>query len=301
MFTPLRMPVGALIVSAKPEEKSEVTKVVSQYFEKSEPLLEGFPTYRLPADGAGKEEALVLADCGHMGNVAAASKTGYLLAAFQPNLTIFVGTAGSLRPDKCSVYDVVIPTLGVITKYYDKLEDAPGNWFWGGGKPSTHAGLGAFTRDRMRYKLRPQEKTFEHVGVGNSFVVEAKTKNDRGAGLDVGLESGNRSVRTPKVHLDTYMFSWEKVVASKHYQSLLSLELNTKAYAVDMESFGFLSAFSQFQKLAGGQDRSSLIVRGISDICGDKAESYDEGRNDLATRNAANVACRILRDGYLAL
>ncbi|MFN4201830.1 MAG: hypothetical protein ACK4GM_02085 [Tabrizicola sp.] len=301
MLPPLRKPVGALILSAKPEEKSEVTKIVTEYFSREDPLLDGFATFTLPANSAGVEEALVLADCGQMGNVAAASRTGYLLAAFRPNLTIFVGTAGSLRPDKCTVYDVVVPTLGVIAKYYDKLEDAGGYCLWGGAKPESTAGLAAFTKDRKRYTLRRKDKTLEHIGFGTSFVTEAKTRDEQGTGLDVGLKSGKGVSRTPRVHLDTYIFSWEKVVASGHYQTLLAKDLDTKAYAVDMESFGFLSAFAQFQKLVGGNERSSLIVRGISDVCGDKSGSYDEGRNDIATRNAATVACRILRDGYLKL
>lgn len=292
--------VGVLILCAKPEEKSELITIVSEYYDATDSVLSGYPTFNLPAGDAGVEEVLILADCGQMANVSAASRTGYLAARFAPNLIIFVGSAGSLKPDECEKFDVVVPTLGVETMYYDKIEDAGQlGFFRKAHKPSGVAELGAFTANKYQYSLSPRRKNISLAGHGSGYVATACAANNKGATIKTGLENAPGKETVPKVHIDASIFSWDMVLASGRYRDLLVKQLDRKTTAVDMESFGFLSALEQFSAPPTSKPISGLIVRGISDVCGDKSGSQEEGRNALATRNAARVACHIVRDGYL--
>lgn len=236
-----------------------------------------------------------------MANVSAASRTGYLLAQFEPNLIVFVGTAGSLRPDECKLFDVVVPTLGVVAKFYDKIEDSGGSRFKTGKLPESLADLAAFTKDRQKYKLRKNNRNIPLAGHGGTFVSHALANPKAGQTLAGDLISHSSNSGSSKVHIDASIFSWDMVLSSEHYRKLLSRQIGNKALAVDMESYGFLSAIAQFQLPPVNKPISPLIVRGISDVCGDKSTSQEEGRNANATQNAANVAFRIIRDGYLPL
>ena len=300
MGSPQNLPVGAILLCAKADEKTVITGVVPKYFTRTQSVAGGYPTFKLPAEDAGMEENLILADCGEMANVSSASRTGYLLAKFNPGLIIFLGTAGSLKPEQCQVGDVVVPTLGVVTKYYDKLEDA-GRGIFGFGveRPNNVADLGALTRDRHKYLLRKQERNLDLTGEGRAYISEAASNRTGGNTLASGLKKFVATSRSPEVHKDTMIFSWDMVLGSEHYRSLLERQINSKAFAVDMESYGFLSAVEQFQAPPVERAISSIVVRGISDICGDKRSSGSDGRNEVATENAAHVACRIIRDGYL--
>ena len=300
LYQPLSSLVGVVLLCAKPEEKARLTSVVQKYFTMIEPVLSGYPTFVLDAKDSGKPEVLVVADCGEMANVSAASRTGFLAARFSPNLIVFVGTGGSLRPEKCKVGDVVVPTLGATTKYYDKLNDAAKKIF-GWEKPEQSADLGGYTRDRKHYKLRRKTMDFPLAGIGRDYVSHALSNNDKAHSLNFDLAKLEKSHADPNVHIDTKVFSWDMVLASENYRSRLVEQVDSKAWAVDMESFGFLSALRQFQVPPVNKMISSIIVRGISDICGNKDTSSDDGRNDIATDNAAHVACRIVKFGYLQL
>ena len=295
----LNAPVGVILLCAKTDEKARITPIVSTYFKRTTSILEGYPTFILDAEDSQVEERLVVADCGEMANVSAASRTGYLATRFNPNLMVFVGTAGTLQPDKCRIGDVVVPTLGVVSKYYDKIEDGGGEGFDGNTMPSQAADLGAFTKDKKTYTLRKKMNNFKLTGQGRDYISEAMGMSATQDLLDFDLQKLPLQTSVPAVHVDSSVFSWDMILASDHYRSLLIKQIDSKAYAVDMESFGFLNALLEFQAPPADKAISSVVVRGISDDCGNKHNSFDTGRNHVATDNAAHVACRIIKNGYM--
>jgi nucleoside phosphorylase len=108
---------------------------------------------------------------------------------------------------------------------------------------------------------------------------------------------GEKSTKA-KIQYDTQIFSWDMVLDSSHYRDHLRAELDRKVYSVDMESFGFLAAIEQFQEKPYNRTVSGIVIRGISDVCGDKATSYNDGRNALAMRNASVVASELVLRAY---
>lgn len=302
MSTPVLPLVGAILLCAKTEELAEVEVVIGTHFKKVRNVQSGYTTYQLTdrtADDPG--EVLILATHNKMGNVAAASATGSLASEFNPNLIVFVGTGGSLRPDKCVIGDVVVPQNGVSTKFYNRLEDA-GRFGWFRQPPwvsALSADLRAYTRDGQAYGLRRETDTVPLLGFGQSIVARALNDQAHGNhGLGTGLKCGP-SKRQPTVHVDAEVFSWDLVLASDHYRKLLTGQINPKAMVVDMESYGFLTTARMLNQATARKALSTVIVRGISDECGNKSTSTVNGYNNLAMQNAANVACRILRAGYL--
>ncbi|MCQ8188459.1 phosphorylase family protein [Streptomyces rugosispiralis] len=80
-----------------------------------------------------------------------------------------------------------------------------------------------------------------------------------------------------------------RVVA--HHRSDVGLRLAAgagDALAVDMEGFGFLAGAYANQQL------DALVVRGISDLLGDKGEAHDERWQPVASRNAAAFAFELI-------
>ena len=81
----------------------------------------------------------------------------------------------------------------------------------------------------------------------------------------------------------------EKVIASieSDLYRFLRSQYND-AIAVEMEGYGFLEA------LANAEEARGLVVRGISDLLSNKAESDSKGSQDIAAASAAAVAFEIL-------
>ena len=234
-----------------------------------------------------------------MGNVASAAATGHLTVRHDPNLIVFVGTGGSLQPDECRIGDVVVPQKGVKTKYYDKMGDSGSIPFIGKpkwGKGGSPADLQTISRDHRRYFQRVAGESIQLTGRGHGYVATALANKKA---LAEDLETW-KSGKPPVVHTDASVFSWDLVLTSENYRKLLSEELGSKAIAVDMESFGFLSSARMLNGPGASKALSTIIVRGISDICGQKDEHFIEGSDVIAMKNAAEVACRILQNGYLA-
>ncbi|MBI0314356.1 phosphorylase family protein, partial [Streptomyces javensis] len=80
-----------------------------------------------------------------------------------------------------------------------------------------------------------------------------------------------------------------RVVA--HHRSDVGLRLAAgagDALAVDMEGFGFLAGAYVNQHL------DALVIRGISDLLGDKNEAHDEHWQPVASRNAAAFAFELI-------
>ncbi|WP_262701216.1 MULTISPECIES: effector-associated domain 2-containing protein [Streptomyces] len=92
----------------------------------------------------------------------------------------------------------------------------------------------------------------------------------------------------PRAHVKP-LAAGGRVVA--HHRSDVGLRLAASAgdaLAVDMEGFGFLAGAYVNQQL------DALVIRGISDLLGDKGEAHDERWQPVASRNAAAFAFELI-------
>ncbi|GAA3653196.1 effector-associated domain 2-containing protein [Streptomyces iranensis] len=92
----------------------------------------------------------------------------------------------------------------------------------------------------------------------------------------------------PRAHVKP-LAAGGRVVA--HHRSDAGLRLAASAgdaLAVDMEGFGFLAGAYVNQQL------DALVIRGISDLLGDKGEAHDERWQPVASRNAAAFAFELI-------
>ncbi|MEU5927105.1 tetratricopeptide repeat protein [Streptomyces antimycoticus] len=92
----------------------------------------------------------------------------------------------------------------------------------------------------------------------------------------------------PRAHVKP-LAAGGRVVA--HHRSDVGLRLAASAgdaLAVDMEGFGFLAGAYVNQHL------DALVIRGISDLLGDKGEAHDERWQPVASRNAAAFAFELI-------
>ncbi|MFE2181303.1 hypothetical protein [Streptomyces sp. NPDC059455] len=92
----------------------------------------------------------------------------------------------------------------------------------------------------------------------------------------------------PRAHVKP-LAAGGRVVA--HHRSDVGLRLAASAgdaLAVDMEGFGFLAGAYANQQL------DTLVIRGISDLLGDKGEAHDERWQPIASRNAAAFAFELI-------
>src|SRR5947209_8610394 len=81
----------------------------------------------------------------------------------------------------------------------------------------------------------------------------------------------------------------EKVIASNESAVFKFLRENySSALAVEMEGRGFLEAAHANPSV------SSLIVRGISDLVGNKSDREDQFRQEIASRHASAFAFEVL-------
>ncbi|MER8156479.1 hypothetical protein [Streptomyces sp. NPDC094472] len=92
----------------------------------------------------------------------------------------------------------------------------------------------------------------------------------------------------PRAHVKP-LAAGGRVVA--HHRSDVGLRLAAgagDALAVDMEGFGFLAGAYVNQQL------DALVIRGISDLLGDKGEAHDERWQPVASRHAAAFAFELI-------
>ncbi|MFE9063589.1 hypothetical protein [Streptomyces violaceusniger] len=92
----------------------------------------------------------------------------------------------------------------------------------------------------------------------------------------------------PRAHVKP-LAAGGRVVA--HHRSDAGLRLTASAgdaLAVDMEGFGFLAGAYVNQQL------DALVIRGISDLLGDKGEAHDERWQPVASRHAAAFAFELI-------
>jgi nucleoside phosphorylase len=276
-----------IVLCAKQDEQRVIVDHFKTVFERQEHFNDVYNV----TTSKGSPLRLLVTLCGDMGNITAASRTGYLLGQYRPNLIVFVGTSGSLNPAKCNIGDVVVPDLGVQTLSYNKIVDAEDNSF------HRYRGRG-LKADILPAGIDGTEYAFRHDNVKGNVSLSNRSRQDISRAREKNedrpkIESLLRKHvlnSDPKIHFDVQVFSWEKVVATGHYRDKLNQQFD-RAYIVDMESYGFLEAAGQYQ-----QDKPlrAIIVRGVSDLCAGKSTSGEKGLNDYAVENAAIVAAEII-------
>jgi nucleoside phosphorylase len=287
------------VLCAKPDEQRIVEKVLDKGFEQWKIRGEYLPAYKIKT-AEGVEESLIVANCGGMGNIHAASKTGFMLGTYSPNLILFVGTAGSLIPAKCCLGDVIVPEKGAVSLLYDKIvdEDDTENFKkWRSRKTTAdlwprdiadHEYALRIVKDKTEVPLN--EKSLQYISV---------SRKARGPADLTLLLNKISSDKIPEIHYDKQIFSWEKIIATSKYRDRVQSEYPS-AYAVDMESYGFLLASKQYQET--GWPVRAIVVRGISDLCDiTKSTSFAQGNNDLAVENATIIAAEIIKRAYLTI
>jgi nucleoside phosphorylase len=189
------------------------------------------------------------------GAVNAAATAQRALARFTPHLALFVGIAGGLEEQGMAWGKVVAAT-------------EISNYEWGA--------------DYQEFKLRPMgwrsayslRQEARHVKMANKWPERAKIPPLEGMELEAVVEpiaAGDKLVR--EKNSDTYQRVREQL---------------ERVVAVEMEGHGFLAALEQNQEVLG------IVVRGISDLCYDKAEAEAAGTQLIAAANAAAFAFEIL-------
>jgi nucleoside phosphorylase len=280
-----------VVLCAKSDEQNFVTQYFSKVFDRVDHFRPVFKT----AAKQGSPANILVMNCGEMGNIGSACITGHICGSYNPGLAILVGTAGSLNPLKYNIGDVVIPELGAISHGYDGILDSAHSDFIKFRDDRNKIGILPTGTDGTTYAFRPDtNKSNIPLSRYSRDVISKARENTAGiAELSSMLEKydGNTA---PKVHNDVHVFSWEKIVYSAKYRDNLQSQFS-KTAIVDMESYGFLKAAKQYQDDTALR---AIVVRGISDLCGDKAIEFHDG---FAVKNAAIVAAEIIKRGYMVL
>lgn len=193
---------------------------------------------------------IIIRECGAKNNIAA-QETERAVQYFSPNCLLFVGIAGSRKPNDFKVGDVIIP---------DKI------YSYESGKAS-----------ESTFHARPDL-------AGLSYVFTEKAKNERNKDDWKQFIKGKYS-EIPKADLGI-IASGEMLI--EHYNSDIG-KILTEHYndtsAVEMEGFGFAKALSR-----QGRNTQTMIfgvVRGISDIL----STDNEFTSDRRPSGAKEIAC----------
>jgi nucleoside phosphorylase len=204
--------------------------------------------------GASWEWNVTVAEIGE-GNTAAAVECQRAIAQVHPQLVLFIGVAGSLRPDEVQVGDIVVATK-VAT-------------FHGG-------------RDDGQFHARPTTYPCSYEVIHLARVLRRADQRD------VWLRRLRpQPPRLPSVHVKP-VAAGEVVVASatSAVREFLSTHVDD-AVAVEMESAGMLHAAHAAQVPAA-------VVRGISDVLVDRGRADRREQQRLAARSAAAFAIELL-------
>lgn len=189
-----------------------------------------------------------------MGNSKSAAATERAIATFTPDYAFFVGVAGGLRDD-LSIGDVV--AADKVYGYESGKSDA-------------------------QFKPRPEGTPVSHAAVQRAHAV-VRDKRWR-----IRSKNNPQQNQAPAA-LVKPIASGEKVLVSEQSIDLKRLrETYTDAHAVAMEEHGFAVA------IQANPDVCFAVVRGISDLIENKAESDASGSHDIASRNAAAFAFELL-------
>jgi nucleoside phosphorylase len=205
--------------------------------------------------GAGWDWQVTVGQVGE-GIANAAIHCERVIDTFTPHLVLFVGVAGSLRPDSVRLGDVVVATRVVH--------------FQGG-------------KDGDRFRARP--RAFESSHHIEQLAMQLRQTAHRDGWL---RRLGVMPERPPEVHLKP-IASGDVVVDGERSKSRRLLDEHyNDAVAVEMEGVGLLHAAHLNDRVTAG------VVRGISDLTLDKRRSDQAGWQERAARHAAAFTVELL-------
>jgi nucleoside phosphorylase len=204
-----------------------------------------------------------LAEVG-MGNSGAAAEVAGAIEAFSPQLIIFVGVAGGLKPSDQRHGDVVVAS-SVYNVHSAKLAPHPD-----GGSQVLSRPLGIPAPHRLMQLVRAVART--------TWAIDPLS----------GGQPQETATAQPAVHLRPIV-AGEVVLADpdSDLRKLIAERLNDAA-AIDMESHGVYETARRY-------DLPVLAVRGLSDLLGDKTPETDRELQPRAVANAAAFAIALLR------
>ncbi|GAB3713865.1 phosphorylase family protein [Flavobacterium koreense] len=194
---------------------------------------------------------VIIRECGPR-NANAAQETERAIQYFSPSCILFVGIAGSRKPNDFKIGDVIFPI-----KIYS----------YEGGKDMKNSFSARPEMDSLTYALTEKAKKERLKNDWKSFI-KGEYKTDPKADLGI-IASGDLLI--------------------EHYDSSIG-KLLTKHYndtsAVEMEGFGFAKAVSK----QGRESQNIMygVIRGISDIIGN--ENLQNTDQDLRPDNAKDFA-----------
>lgn len=192
---------------------------------------------------------------GDAGSVNAAAAAERALAKFSPEVALFVGIAGGLEEQGMAWGKVVAAT-------------EINNYEWGADYREFHMRPMGW---RSAHSLRQQAQQVQ--------IAQKWPERVKGASLE-GMEPS--AVVEP-------IAAGDKLVRDKESQTYQRVLANLeRAVAVEMEGHGFLAALESNESVSG------IVVRGISDLCFDKAEANKAGTQPIAAANAAAFAFELL-------
>ena len=272
-----------------------------------------------------------------MGNIEAALLAGAGIAQANPELVILVGLAGSMNPSEVQLGDVVIsnqaklyssdkvkalsPPSGPETRHY-RFNDERSN---GGDEIVIDRRDALMSKSFLRYERRYVESKQT-----DQLISELQLKLRPGAKsllrvnpdfVPSAYRTGYISRGSIKIH-SGWILASQHVVDSAEYRDYLNEKnkdqkldvhrqtgeqgrcqwTNGELLAVDMESYGLLRAVELLRtthaKYGGAPNlHGAIVVRGISDLSEEKAESDGKSGNEtrrVAVYNATEITLRII-------
>lgn len=200
---------------------------------------------------------IVIRECGS-GNVDASQQVERAINYHKPDLILFVGIAGSRKPEDFMVGDVICPE-----KIYG----------YQAGKAEAESFMARPELVNMTFAIREVAKRERRK---EDWKILIKNEEQRNVKANIGI------IASGELLIESY-YSWIGDIITKHYND---------TQAVEMEGFGFANA-----AVNQGRSRASMmygIVRGISDILkrneDEQADTNNERRKSSQKEYASNTA-----------
>jgi len=228
-------PVDFLIVTALPEERDAVLRLLEDY---QQVQIDSSLVCYLGSLLAKNQEVpynIAITQLSQMGNVEAGIHTVRAIDALEPGYVLMVGIAAGVKQNQVALGDIIVPTQVL---YYEQAKQ---------------------TADGPEHRLRslPADHCLLH-NAQNHKIVDKSLYLDRGK---------SERPEYPRVHFGPFA-TGEKVIASQKFVNEL-LRLHPKLIGIEMESFGVSMAAHVAPSQPG-----FLAIRGVSDLA-DEAKSDD--------------------------
>jgi nucleoside phosphorylase/DNA-binding transcriptional ArsR family regulator len=199
-----------------------------------------------------------------MGNAGAAAEVAGAIDAFLPDLILFVGIAGGLKPADQNHGDIVVGSA-VYNVHAGKIVPGP--------------------EGRSEFLSRPVPVRITHR---LSQLVMSVRRMDWSTDVPTSVTNQGIGPGKPDV-LIRPIVAGEVVLADANSELRRRIaRQHNDAAAIDMESFGIYETAHRY-------DVPVLTVRGLSDLIGDKNPEADRELQPLAATNAAGFAIALLR------